>query len=86
MTRNDLIKVMKTMILSMACALPIVLVISLLLANKLSSVAIVFLDSALLISAGVLGYFIKNANEQRIKRKRAEFLKNQKSQQKEGEK
>lgn len=86
MTRNELIKVVKTMVLSMFCALPIVLIISFLLADKLSSVAIVFLDSALLISAGVLGYFVKNAKEQRIKRKREEFLKTQKSQQKEGEK
>lgn len=86
MTRNDLVKVMKTMILSMACSLPIVLIISFLIADKLSNVAIVFIDSAMLITAGVLGYFVKNAHERRIKRKRAEFLQNQKAQQKGSEK
>lgn len=74
MTRNDFVKVVKTMILSMACALPIVLIISFLIAEKLSSVAITFLDAALLISAGILGYFVQMARENHIKKKRAEYL------------
>lgn len=76
MTRNELIKVVKTMILSMVCALPIVLVFSFLIADLLPSIAITFIDAALLIGAGVLGYFVQNAREKHIKKKRAEYLAN----------
>ena len=79
MTRNELLKVVKTMILSMACALPIVLIISFLIADKLPSIAITFIDAALLVVAGVLGYFVQSAREKHIKRKRAEYLANQQS-------
>ncbi len=85
MTRNDLIKVVKTMILSMACALPLVLIFSFAIAGKLPNFAVTILDAALLICAGVAGYFVQAAREKRIKRKRAEYLalqsqKNQKDQ------
>ncbi len=79
MTRNELLKVVKTMILSMACALPIVLIISFLIADKLPSIAITFIDAALLVVAGVLGYFAQAAREKRIKRKRSEYLANEQS-------
>lgn len=77
MTRNDFVKVVKTMILSMACALPLVLVFSFLIEGKLSSVAVTILDAALLICAGVLGYFVQIARDKHIKRKREEYLANQ---------
>jgi len=78
MTRNELIKVVKTMLISMACALPIVIAISFLLSDKLSHIATVFINTAILVIAGVVGYFIGEARNKHIQKKRAEYLKNQK--------
>ncbi len=74
MTRNDFIKLAKSMVLGMCCAIPLVVIVSVLLSGVIASIAVICINVALMICGGVAGYFFSIYKEERIKKKRAEYL------------
>ena len=78
MTRNELAQLIKTLMISMLCAIPIILLLSIFLANVISMIALVAINVVVLVGAGVAGYFFSIYRQQRIKQKREEYLASQK--------
>ncbi len=82
MTRNEFIKLVKSMLIGMCCGLPFIIVFDVVVAEKISSIAITFINVAVLILAGVIGYFVGVYRRERIKKKRAAYLAKEKEQSK----
>lgn len=77
MTRNDYKKIIKSLLIGMVCGLPIVILLSILLATHVSSAVLTIINIAVLIITGVCGYFMGLWKAERIKKKREEYLRNE---------
>lgn len=78
MTRNEYMGIMKTYLLSMLCALPIVIVLDILINAYVSLFVLVVIDFIILVLAAFIGYIIVDKRKKNIARKREEFLANKK--------
>lgn len=77
MTRNEFLRLVKTLLIAMLCGIPVIIVLSILLAGVLSDVAMICINIVVLIIAGVIGYFVRDYLDKRTKRKREEYLASQ---------
>ncbi len=79
MNRKQYFSLVKTCMLSLLCALPIVIILDLLISNYVSILVLTIIDIIIFLLAALIGYFIVDRHKKRIAEKREEFLKNQKA-------
>ncbi len=74
-TRKEMADNMKTFLVSMLCVIPLVIIVSLIIGNAVSSFVLILIDCIILVGGSVIGYIIVDKYKERVKQKREEFLK-----------
>ncbi len=74
-THKEMADNMKTFLVSMLCVIPLVIIVSLIIGNAVSSFVLILIDCIILVGGSVIGYIIVDKYKERIKQKREEFLK-----------
>ena len=76
MSRKEYTSMVKTYMIALLCALPIVIGLDLLISAYVSLLVLVIIDIIIFLIAAVVGFIIVDRRKKKIAEKREEFLKN----------